>query len=178
LINVATASEDKLQLGAQLLWQPERLLARLAQGVAAAQLLAREPSLLDGGVAEPADVDTTSALTEADVTLIRDAGPPTAAAYTFDCAAVASLLTGSDGVAFEGCDSACLNQLCEQSIVEMWQRAQVLGYAPASLELSSVQDTELDSEARPLGFEGEWVGRANFDFERDIAVGGSLSAGH
>jgi hypothetical protein len=76
------------------------------------------------------------------------------------CTAVASTLaagTGSGTSASSGCDSACIASRCGEALASMWTRARSSD-TPTTMDLTASGAARIDDTARPVGFDGTWVG--------------------
>jgi hypothetical protein len=150
--NMATWSadpDDKLQIGTTLSWLPSKLLTAVAENAAIVQ-----------------------------GTLVTTA--PDALAAALSCDTVAETLTaaGDSAESFAGCDVACTAQLCLTTLREMWQR----GVSSSSVEavsgswaISASGAASVDEEARPLRFNGSWLGTLKTP-TTTVSVTGAASA--
>jgi hypothetical protein len=158
---MATAPVDRLQFTFDFGWQPAKLLGALADSQA---LSAAAP---DGGVEVPSADAGAAPGGAADVLADR----------ILHCDSLGVSLSGQDAIAFEGCAQECLADLCSNAIESMWQDALMADSSPASIAITIARPAMLDTQARPVGFEGEWVGEAKFGSTAPVDVVGPVSAG-
>lgn len=161
VLSMATAPVDKLQFEFDFVWQPAKLLGQLAQSAAL------NSTVTDGGVQLPSG----------DAGVGIDTAPDVLAEGILHCGSLGALLSGPDGSAFEGCDQTCLAELCRNAIDSMWQDTLDADHSPASIAITIARPAMLDTQARPIGFEGEWVGEAKLGNEPPVDVAGPISAG-
>jgi hypothetical protein len=123
--------DDTVLLGATLFWLPSQWLAHVALSAAGADVEA------------PASV-------------------PAALASILDCPGLGTELAESvdaAGEAFDTCDSSCLQAHCETAFDSLWTRvAEASAAAPATLQLSAAGAAKVDEAARPVAFDGSWLG--------------------
>jgi hypothetical protein len=161
VLNVSTAAEEGLKLAFDFVWQPAKLLAALAEDEALAQLNT------DGGVRLPPN----------DAGIAADSAVQVLAGGILHCTSVGSLLSGPDGLAFEGCDQQCLGALCTQALETMWQDLRNADASPASFQVTSSPRANIDTQARPVGFKDNWVGKALLGDAAPFDVSGPIAAG-
>jgi hypothetical protein len=97
-----------------------------------------------------------------------------------DCAALTDVLLAHADDPEEPlpkCGSACLGQLCQDGVSLMWNRATQTSGTETPLEVNATGPAEIDTQAKPSGFQGIWAGTAHLiqDAE-DIHVGGPFDA--
>jgi hypothetical protein len=119
---------DRLLFGGRTAFEPSRLLAALGEAEALGATR----------------YETMSAALAADV----------------GCAALAAALADMEtGLAYRGCDTPCLAARCEQALGALWEQAAAAEATDVTIEVAASGDvTRIDGEARPLAFEGTWVG--------------------
>lgn len=123
-------TEDLLRVGATLAWQPSPFLA--------------EAATLEALVEDPARSSVADAM-----------------ATRFGCPNVAALITGvgeEAGQAFPGCDEACVLALCQGAMVRLWSRVEESNLPVVPWQISAGERAQIDENARPVFFEGIWVG--------------------
>lgn len=127
---VRAETEDFLRIGATLTWLPSPLLA------AAASFAALDEA--------PSEVSAASVM-----------------AARFGCGNVASVLVEagiSAGEAFEGCDEACVLELCEGGMRVLWSRVAEAELPAVPWQISGASRAEIDVNARPISVAGNWIG--------------------
>jgi hypothetical protein len=123
-------TEDFLRVGATLDWKPSPFLAEAATLVALAE--------------DPARSSVADAM-----------------ATRFGCPDVAALITGvgeQPGQAFAGCGEACILALCQGAMVQLWSRVEEFDLPAVPWQISAAARAQIDENARPVFFEGDWVG--------------------
>ncbi len=98
---------------------------------------------------------------------------PEALAEVIDCDGLGASLAGQ-GVLFEGCDGVCGALACREGLSHLFKRARdASGDTPATLTFSAAAATEIDSEARPTGVQGTWVGEIEGSTQAPLSISGS-----
>jgi hypothetical protein len=149
--SVTADTADKLVLATTIPWRPSQLVTALAL--------------------EPAQEDVESA---EDV--------PAALAASLSCSSVAVALTDAgqgSGSSYAGCDVTCTARLCEEALMRMWERAVTLSRRQATIStfaLSATGTALVDEQARPIGFDGSWVGTLDTP-STDTSLSGRATAG-
>lgn len=120
---------DTLILGGPLRFQATRWVVALANGPALEQF--------------PAASDAAEALV-----------------WVADCRCIASKLTtvASGGVLYPGCDTTCVQHLCEAAIVTAWARAADADGDLTRVSIGLTGTAQVDEEARPISLSGSWLG--------------------
>lgn len=93
-----------------------------------------------------------------------------------DCAALSQDLASADEPheVFSGCDLDCAEQLCLEAVSELVERARAASdAAPVKVMFSATALAEVDSEARPSGFTGTWVGELTGFPQRTLRLSGT-----
>jgi hypothetical protein len=140
-------SEDFLRVGATLAWRPSPFLAEAAKLVALSE-----------------DSDRSS---------VADA-----MATRFGCPDVAAIITGvgeEAGQAFPGCDAACILTLCEGAMVRLWSRVEASDLPVVPWQISAASQAQVDGNARPVFFEGDWVGSLTVTDFGNATISGPFS---
>ncbi len=143
---------DTVQLGGPLFWTPSKLFTGLALFGATEAALAMPGS------------PTVQTVPEA---LVLHVG----------CASIGQTLADSGpgaGVAYSSCDADCVEALCTDAVHRLWQRAiDASGVAGqiGTLDITATGQAGVDEEARPLAFDGTWVGRLDVGLG-ELSVGG------
>lgn len=88
-----------------------------------------------------------------------------------DCDGLGSKLSASASSPFASCDGACLADLCRSALGALWERARNSQIEPVTLEIAAGGVAQIDDSARPIGFEGAWVGTTHV-FDLDVSVEG------
>jgi hypothetical protein len=115
-------------------------------------LLGFSPSRLITALAQPA------ALAEAP----SAQNVPEALAQIVGCQDVGTALAEVSTIAT--CDARCLEDLCRAALGELWQRARdASGTTVATLRVNLTGQASIDEYARPVGFDGSWVGKLESD---------------
>lgn len=80
--------------------------------------------------------------------------------WVADCPLIADKLTtaAGGGVLYPGCDSTCVQHLCEAAIVAAWVRAADAGGDLTRLAIGLTGTAQVDDEARPVSLNGSWLG--------------------
>jgi hypothetical protein len=122
---------DTVVFGTRLYWTPSLLLTALALDAAR--------------TAVPGTTTVADALAE-----------------QLSCPDVGTLLSeagAAPGVAFEGCDTACVTELCTSAVAILWERARNASQTgAASLHVALTGKAAINDSAQPIGFTGSWVG--------------------
>lgn len=131
--NAASAraeAEDLLRIGATLAWQPSPLLAAAANYAA----LEQNPEQASAG-------DAMAAL--------------------FGCPEVATVLVSAGSApdeAFAACGEACVLELCEGAMRQLWSRVAESGLPAVPWQISGAARARIDDYARPTRVSGDWIG--------------------
>lgn len=156
------------------------LPATVAASTQIALTLTAEPldRLLFGGTATIEPWKLAAALGEAE-TLAQTGFDSIAHALSIDvgCEGLAAALVDTQtGFAYPGCDAACLSARCELALGALWQEAADGDVDPALVEITASGDvSRIDGAARPLAFEGVWVGSTTLSGQ-PTRLGGSATA--
>jgi hypothetical protein len=141
--SITVDAQDVLRVGFDLYFAPSALFTCLADAAVA--------SGTDAGVS-----DVLSALSA-----------------DFNCNLVSQWMTGPNGELFEGCDSACGQELCESALARLWDRVAVSDHTLTALEVNAAGRASLTDDALVLGVDASWVGTTSLDGV-ETSVGGTL----
>jgi hypothetical protein len=147
-VSWSAASDDTLLLGTDLYL----VQSRLAQALAEAAALASHPE-----ASEAAEL----------------------LAQTLDCSGLSAALAMSGAntdLAYDACDAACLDALCEAAVAAIWQRgSDASGLSPARLSITATGAVRVGDAAEVAGVGGTWIG-ALTSSGPSVTTGGSLTA--
>jgi hypothetical protein len=128
---VSAETDDRLQVGTTLSWQPTPFLGATASLAAIAESPTTRSSAADG------------------------------MAEKFGCGSVAELLAEAGetpGLAFAGCGQNCMQTLCRSAMSALWARVSGSNLPAVPWQISGASRAQIDGEARPTSLAGNWVG--------------------
>lgn len=143
---------DSVQLGGALFFQPSELLTGLSIFGAS-----------QAAVALPGSPALESV--------------PEIIAETIGCESLAETFVDTGvggGFAFGSCNTDCVRDLCSEAVSLMWQRAvDASGVAQqiGTLNITATAQAVVDTEARPLEFNGSWIGLLDVGLS-ELTLGG------
>jgi len=130
-VSWSASSDDTLVLGTDLYFVASELLQALAQASALA--------------------GQTEATSAAELL-----------ATQLDCAGLSATLTAAGAnaqLAYDGCDGACLTDLCQSAVAAIWQRGgDATGLAPVHLSITATGTARVGDTAEVVGVGGNWIG--------------------
>jgi hypothetical protein len=135
--------------------------------------------LLFGGQAILRPSPLASALGRAEALSVTDLDTMgRALAADVGCDALArALVDTSTGVAYLGCDAPCLSATCEAALGALWKGLESTDIDGLPFEIAaSGAVTRIDGDARPVAFEGTWVGTTTLA-SRPARLGGTATLG-
>jgi hypothetical protein len=121
-----------------------------------------------------------TALAEPAILMAHDGAGSVGAALSTElsCEQVGDALAaaGTDPeLGYDGCNGACLGDLCRTALVAIWQRARDSA-APIQLGIAATGQGFVGDEAQLSGMNGTWVGEL-IDDDDKLATGGGLTGG-
>lgn len=137
LVDLAAEPEDRLRMGFELLWQPTRVLAQLAE------IRAQQAATMAGTQFETDEPSAARVL-----------------ASSIDCRRVGTTLQANGSSGLDDCEAECIAALCESALEVMWERVEFAESEPSRVEITATGPAEIDDTALPVGFAGAWVGDA------------------
>jgi hypothetical protein len=82
----------------------------------------------------------------------------------------AELATLGEGEIFAECPTSCAVNLCESALLAVWTRTQNAGTDLSRLSIAVTGSADVNDEARPIAFDGSWLGTLGDDYMS--AIGG------